>query len=249
MTMDIAHPATLLLPAGVAALVIWRVYSRVKRMVGRQRLSRVRPWMTVIFFPVIVSLLFLGALIGHSASAFGLAGGVVFGAALGWYGLRLTKFEPTPEGLFYTPNAHLGIALSLLFIGRLVYRAVQLYAVSGSLEASDPSAFARSPITMVIFGCVLGWYGLRLTKFEVTQEGMFYTPNAHLGIALSLLFIGRLAYRAVQLYAVSGSLEGSDPNAFARSPITMVIFGTLAGYYVAYAIGLLRWRYRVGKGA
>ena len=172
--MDLAHPATLLLPAGVAALVVWRVYSRVKRMVGRQRLSKVRPWMTVIFFPVIVSLLFLGALIGHSESAFGLAGGV-------------------------------------------------------------------------IFGCALGWYGLRLTKFEVTPEGMFYTPNAHLGIALSLLFIGRLAYRAVQLYAVSGSLVAADPNAFARSPITMVIFGTLAGYYVAYAIGLLRWKFRVAK--
>ena len=173
--MDLAHPSTLLLPAGVAALVVWRVYSRVKRMVGRQRLSKVRPWMTVIFFPIIVSLLFLGALIGHPESAIGLAGGVIFGCALGWYGLRLTKFESTPEGLFYTPNAHLGIALSLLFIGRLAYRAVQLYSVSGSLEASDPSAFARSPITMAIFG-------------------------------------------------------------------------TLAGYYVAYAVGLLRWRYGVAKG-
>ena len=172
--MDLAHPATLLLPAGVAALVVWRVYSRVKRMVGRQRLSKVRPWMTVIFFPVIVSLLFLGALIGHPESAFGLAGGVVLGCALGWYGLRLTKFEPTPEGLFYTPNAHLGIALSLLFIGRLAYRAVHLYMAAGSFQA--------------------------------------------------------------------------DSAAFARSPLTLLIFGTLAGYYVAYAIGLLRWKHRVGLG-
>jgi len=29
---------------------------------------------------------------------------------------------------------------------------------------------------------------------------------------------------------------------FALSPATPAIFGTLAGYYVAHAIGLLRWR-------
>jgi len=29
------------------------------------------------------------------------------------------------------------------------------------------------------------------------------------------------------------------------SPLTMAIFGTLAGYYVSYAIGLLRWRAQV----
>ncbi len=30
-----------------------------------------------------------------------------------------------------------------------------------------------------------------------------------------------------------------------NSPLTLAIFGTLAGYYVTYAIGLLRWRARV----
>jgi hypothetical protein len=86
-------------------------------------------------------------------------------------------------------------------------------------------------------------YGLRLTKFEQTALGLFYTPNAHLGIALSLLFIARIGYRAAQLYFASGSIhEGSA--AFARSPLTLLIFGTLPGYYITYAIGLLRWRHR-----
>jgi len=31
---------------------------------------------------------------------------------------------------------------------------------------------------------------------------------------------------------------------FTRSPLTLAIFGLLAGYYKAYAIGLLRWRAR-----
>jgi hypothetical protein len=87
-------------------------------------------------------------------------------------------------------------------------------------------------------------YGLRLTKFEQTAQGLFYTPNAHLGIALSLLFIGRLIYRAFQIYLSVGNPSLHD---FTRSPLTLAIFGTLAGYYVTYAIGLLRWRYRAAR--
>ena len=168
--MDLSHPATLLIPAGVAALVGWRLYSRIKRMVGRQRLSKVRPWVTLSVFPLLVLFLLIGSL-PHPYAALALVAGVLGGAALGLLGLRLTKFEQTPLGLFYTPNAHLGITLSLLFIARIGYRAVQLY-------------FAPSAI----------------------QEAS---------------------------------------TAFARSPLTLLIFGTLAGYYVAYAIGLIRWRRRV----
>ena len=42
--------------------------------------------------------------------------------ALGILGLRLTRFETTGEGMLYTPSAHLGIALSTLLVGRIVYR-------------------------------------------------------------------------------------------------------------------------------
>jgi hypothetical protein len=168
--MDLSHPTTLLIPLSIAALVIWRIYSRVKRMVGRQRLSRVRPWLTIVFFPLLTGLLLLGSL-KNPASALGLVCGVLLGGILGWYGLRLTKFEQSSLGLFYTPNAHLGIALSLLLIGRLAYRAVQIYTAAGSFQ--------------------------------------------------------------------------TDSLNFVRSPLTLLIFGTLAGYYVTYAVGLLRWKQRV----
>jgi len=36
-----------------------------------------------------------------------------------------------------------------------------------------------------------------------------------------------------------------SPNDFAASPLTLAIFGLLAGYYVTYAIGLINWRKRV----
>ena len=154
--MDLTHPATLLVPAGIAALVGWRLYSRVKRMVGRQRLSRIRPWVTLAVFPLLVLFLLLGSL-SHPSVALALVAGVGAGIALGVYGLRLTKFEQTPQGLFYTPSTHLGIALSLLFIARIVYRAVQMYLVRDALQEGT-TAFARSPLTLLIFGTLAGYY-------------------------------------------------------------------------------------------
>ena len=91
--MDLAHPSTLLLPAGIAAFLAWRIYSRTRRLVGRQRLSRVRPWLTIVVFPLLVALLLLESY-RHGGAAWGLAAGVVVGLGLGWYGLRLTRFEP-----------------------------------------------------------------------------------------------------------------------------------------------------------
>jgi hypothetical protein len=85
---------------------------------------------------------------------------------------------------------------------------------------------------------------LRLTKFERAPEGLFYTPNAHIGIALSLLLVGRILWRVGQVYA--GIATGGTPADFARTPLTLVIFGTMAGYYVRYAIGLIAWRRKTG---
>ena len=176
--MQSPSPATLGLIA-LLALLAWRVYARLKRIVGRQRLSRMRPWITLAVFPL------LGLLVGYGARAESvrlgwLAAGLLLGAVLALYGLARTRFEATPQGLFYTPNAHVGVVLSLLVVARVVYRLVEVYV--------DPAA-----------------------------------PR--------------------------------EASAFARSSLTLAVFGLLAGYFVIYAAGLLRWRWRVlaatrrGEGA
>jgi hypothetical protein len=73
---------------------------------------------------------------------------------------------------------------------------------------------------------------------------LFYTPNAHLGIALSVLLAVRVVYRMAQIYSGDPGAQVATPD-FARSPLTLAVIGLLAGYYVAYAIGLIRWRSRV----
>jgi len=151
-------------------LFAWRIYRRFRRLVGRQRLSKVRLWVTLVIYPALLVLLSFAAR-AHPERFWWLAGGGGIGFLLGLFGLKETRFEPTPKGLFYTPHAHLGIALSLLFVARIVYRLYEVYVI-------EP-------------------------------------PTTH-GI-----------------------------GDFSRSPLTLAVFGLLAGYYITYAIGLFRWRLRL----
>src|SRR5579863_3998999 len=101
------------------AVVAWRMQARIRRLIGRQRLSRRRSVFTLLVFPLMVVLL---AIAPHPQPLEGsyLFLGIVLGAVLGLLGLRLTHFEVRAEGCFYTPSAHLGVALALLLVGRLV---------------------------------------------------------------------------------------------------------------------------------
>lgn len=153
--MTAPTPSTLVLLA-LLPLVAWRVYMRFRRMVGRQQLSRVRPWITLAIFSIVLVLLAYAAR-AHVERLGWLAAGLAAGGLLAAYGLRLTRFEPTPQGLFYTPNAYLGIALSLLFFGRLLYRVAEVYTIS-SAAAPTPPSFGSSSLTLATFGLIAGYY-------------------------------------------------------------------------------------------
>jgi hypothetical protein len=140
----------------IVPLVAWRMYSRIKRNIGRQHLSRWRPWVTLTIFPVLVILISLGAA-SQPMRLLAMAGGIVAGTVLGVFGTRHTKFENTPEGIFYTPNAHIGIALSVIFLGRVLYRVFQLYSIDPGAPM-NPNDFATSPLTLSIFGLLAGYY-------------------------------------------------------------------------------------------
>jgi hypothetical protein len=152
-------------------LVAWRMYSRVKRNIGRQHLTRWRPWITLTIFPVIVILISLGA-VSQPMRLLAMAGGIVAGALLGVFGTKHTKFESTPEGIFYTPNAHIGIALSVIFLGRVVYRMFQLYSMDPNVQP-NPADFASSPLTLSIFGLLAGYYvtyAIGLIRYKTSLE-------------------------------------------------------------------------------
>lgn len=133
--------------------VLWRVYQRIKRLVVRQRSRIWRHRVTALLFPLL--LLVMGTLaLAHPLSLAGMAGGVAVGVALGIVALRRTVYERVGADFFYTPSAHIGVLVSLLFLGRLLYRGYEFYAGG----VGRPDDFASSPLTLLVFGILAGYY-------------------------------------------------------------------------------------------
>lgn len=132
--------------------VIWRVYNRIRRLMVRQRSQMWRHWIGVTAFPIIAVLLAIVALANPLALA-GMAAGIACGAALGFVGLKKTQFEHTGGEFYYTPHAGIGVAVSLLFLGRLGFRAYEFYVHQGA-----PENFGSSPLTLLVFGVLAGYY-------------------------------------------------------------------------------------------
>lgn len=145
-----------LAPALLVPLVAWRVYVRARRNIGRQLLHPTRLAARIAVYSLIVALVtFFAARFLPSLEA--ELGGLLAGAVLAFAGLKLTRWEMTPDGSFYTPNAFLGLALTLLFVGRIVYRLTMLFAHPPVVGSSSPQLF-QSPLTLLIFGVTAGYY-------------------------------------------------------------------------------------------
>ena len=141
----------------VVPLIVWRMYSRIRRLIGCQRSRAWRHWAAAIFFPLLIILLGLGAL-GATLAVGALVAGLAAGIGLAVWGLQLTKFEKTDAGYFYTPNAHIGIALSVVFIARVGFRLMQMMALTGVEAQLATQDFGRSPLTLAIVGTMAGYY-------------------------------------------------------------------------------------------
>jgi hypothetical protein len=144
-------PAVPLLFGG---LIVWSIYRRIRRNIGRQRLRPVRIVISLVILSLI-SVLLLAASVPLPKLLFGIGGGLALGALLGLLGLRLTKFETTAEGHFYTPNTSIGVALSLLLVGRMLYR---FWILRGAAAAAGPPQLFHSALTFLVFGLIAGYY-------------------------------------------------------------------------------------------
>jgi hypothetical protein len=145
-----------LIPALVVPFIAWRIYARARRNIGRQRLQPRNLRVRAIIFGVLTGLVALLAL-SFPASLGGLAGGLTLGVLLALLGLRLTRFETTAEGQFYTPNTYLGVAVTLLLVGRILYRVLVLVALTPP-DAAPPLPLFQSPLTFLFFGLTAGYY-------------------------------------------------------------------------------------------
>jgi len=155
-----------------AALIVFAVYRRLRRSFGRQLLRPGRMVLRIVLITLVGSALLPMALLSAQYLWAEIAGAAL-GIGLGLWGAERTRFVTHGGQLHYVPHTYTGIAVSLLFLGRLAFRAVQGYAgvqashaVGGAnvANAPDPSlAFApasmvRSPLTVGIFFVLAGYY-------------------------------------------------------------------------------------------
>jgi hypothetical protein len=138
----------------IGGLFAWRIYRRVRRNIGRQKLQPRRIIASLVIFSIFsIGIIFYGVQFPRLLAGFG--GGIVAGAILGFVGLKLTQFETTHEGHFYTPNTHIGVGLSILLVGRVLYRMIVLNNVA--LAPNHPPPM-QSPLTYFILGLTFGYY-------------------------------------------------------------------------------------------
>ncbi len=135
---------------------------------------------------------------------------------------------------------------------RMIARIVIFAFVAGLLALSGfrHLALAEGLFGGVLIGGAIGLVGLQLTRFEVDPvKGDCYVPNPWIGALLTVLLLGRLAWRLVvvwpQMQQASVLATAHDPvmpmqpMGYASSPLTMLVIGLLVGYYIVYYSGVL----------
>jgi hypothetical protein len=151
-------------PYLLALLVVFAVYRRLRRSFGRQALRPTRLTVRIVLLAVLACFMLpLGLTSVQFLAAESV--GAALGLGLGVWGAQRTRFLMHDGQLHYVPHTYTGIAVSLLFVGRLAYRLVQVSVGGHSPHgAVDPSrAFAgtsmlRSPLTVGILFVLVGYY-------------------------------------------------------------------------------------------
>lgn len=143
-----------LAPAILAPLLAFSIYRRVRRNIGRQPLRATQLKIRIAILAVATFLITTNLARGADLLMW-MAIGAAAGVAIAFWGVKLTRFESSPQGIFYTPNAYLGIAVSLLLVARIVYRLVQ---IGPAMQSPQAMAMYSTPLTMGLFGLVIGYY-------------------------------------------------------------------------------------------
>jgi hypothetical protein len=153
-----AMSPNLIAPIVIAPLVVWQMYYRMRRNFGRQPIRPGRMWTRVGLLCGVCMLLALAG-IRDPRLAEGLALGLVGGAVLGIVALRLTRFEIDGANDCYFPNMWIGLALTVLLVGRLLYRFMVAWPeMSNAATGAAHASLQHSPLTLAIVGLLFGYY-------------------------------------------------------------------------------------------
>ncbi len=162
MNFDVAQIGPFL----IALLVVFAVYRRFRRSFGQQPLRPVRMQVRIVLLLVIGCLL-LPAVLRSAAFMSAVLAGIAAGVALAMWGAARTRFLRVSTQLYYVPHTYTGIAVSLLFVGRLVYRLIQVSAnmhaphaaaADAATQGFAPASMLQSPLTLGLYFVLMGYY-------------------------------------------------------------------------------------------
>ena len=152
----------------LAALILYRLYRRHRRNIGPQEVTPLRMGLRVALLGALAVFILFVPLGLHAH--LGLLAGVAAGAGLGLLSLSHTRFETRGTKHYYIPNVYIGLAVSALFVVRIVYRIAVLYPQieqnGGALTMPNPGdplaaiGGSKSLLTLVLLGVVVGYYAL-----------------------------------------------------------------------------------------
>ena len=165
--MNITTLALLLL----TPILVWRIYTRLKTQMARQRSIMSRHYTGVLVFGGMV-LVTLSETLTRPYGLGALLAGTALGVFWGVFALRRSVFEDTEGGYYFTPPMRLGIVMAMILVARVLYIGIELYANQGSGQPAP--RFTDSPLTMLCVGLTGGYFltysvGLLLWRRKLRQ--------------------------------------------------------------------------------
>ncbi len=133
------------------------------RMGSARRLAR--PWLATLHV-ALTTLSVVLFLVAASVTAIwvprafsGAAIGVLMGLGLGVVGLTLTRWEPTPATLHYTPNRWLVLIVTFMVSARVLYGFWRSWKVAQAGVYGTEMVLAFGiPESLAVGGAVIGYY-------------------------------------------------------------------------------------------
>ncbi len=163
-----------ILPFAVAALAVLLIYRRVRRSGGEQPVRPLRMIKRMVVLAA-VGISFIPAAARSGDFLLMEASGALAGTALATWGARRTRYLRRGTQLYYVPHTYAGIAVTLLVLGRLVYRAVQIDFAPGSMVQSP----ATAGLLFVLIGYFVCYYSRVLWKSKhIGAEDLETAPSA-----------------------------------------------------------------------
>lgn len=122
---------------------------------------------------------------------------------------------------------------------RLLLASVPIYLLGAWVGGHWVAGALAHAVVGLGAGVLAGLAAIRLTRFERTPQGLFYTPPAWLALAITVLVAARVAlgvWQVLQRWHLAGSL----PVLLAGHASLFAVGGLLLGYYASYGRGLER---------